>query len=367
VNNARARGVQVRYIAEGNNANTALSTLNPAIPVLYRTNSTGSGMHNKFLVADAEDPSRAAVFTGSMNFTTGNMFDDANNIVIIQDQALARTYRTEFEEMWGGTGPQPVPANSRFGADKTDNTAHLFSIGGTPVECHFAPTDHVVTQVRHAIDDTQQTLELALFILTENTLRDAILQAHGRGAWVRGVIDDTGAPGSDFAALLAAGIDVYDHDVFPELLHHKYAIMDRSLPAPQAGVITGSFNWTASANTENDENMLVIRSSEVADQFYQEWSARRGQFTGVNEVRGGAPVVVAPNPFVDEVLAGWMDDLRPDALILRDATGRVVRRWDVPEHTGGMVLDMSSVTPGAYLLQMEGTGPSRGTLVMKVR
>src|SRR5690606_18208563 len=45
VNAAAIRGVQVRWIAEGNTANTALNSLHSAIPVLYRTDSEGSGMH----------------------------------------------------------------------------------------------------------------------------------------------------------------------------------------------------------------------------------------------------------------------------------------------------------------------------------
>ncbi|NEN21998.1 hypothetical protein G3O08_00580 [Cryomorpha ignava] len=83
INDAFDRGVTVRYIAEGQNANTGLSSLNAAIPVLYRQNATSSGMHNKFIIVDAENVDSAIVLTGSTNFTSNNLFSDPNNMVII--------------------------------------------------------------------------------------------------------------------------------------------------------------------------------------------------------------------------------------------------------------------------------------------
>ena len=50
-------------------------------------------MHNKFIVFDAEspDPEDATAFTGSTNFTTGQVNSDPNNVIIIHDQSLAKT------------------------------------------------------------------------------------------------------------------------------------------------------------------------------------------------------------------------------------------------------------------------------------
>lgn len=80
-----------------------MDDLNPAIPVLERGDGGGSGMHNKFVIIDADDAQNAWVLTGSGNWTTGNLISDCNNFIFFQDQSLARAYRLEFEEMWGGT------------------------------------------------------------------------------------------------------------------------------------------------------------------------------------------------------------------------------------------------------------------------
>ena len=135
INTAIANGVQVRYIAEGQNANLGLSAIDDSMPVHFRTDGMGSGMHNKFIVGDRDDAQNAFVLTGSTNFTTGNLNTDPNNVIILGDQSLARAYTLEFEEMWGSSTMEPDPDNAKFGASKSINTPRRFLIGGSPVEC----------------------------------------------------------------------------------------------------------------------------------------------------------------------------------------------------------------------------------------
>ena len=47
-------------------------------------------------------------------------------------------------------------------------------------------------------------------------------------------------------------------------LHHKFAVIDNRT------VITGSFNWSASAAHRNDETLLVIDSPQLAAHFSRE-------------------------------------------------------------------------------------------------
>ncbi|HEX2617676.1 MAG TPA: phospholipase D-like domain-containing protein, partial [Flavobacteriales bacterium] len=257
VNAAVARGVQVRWIAEGSNDNFALDDLVNTVPVLYREDGLGSGTHDKFMIVDAEDAANTWVMSGSPNWTNQSLFEDYNNLVFLQDQALARCYRMEFEEMWGGSGPQPVEANSRFGADKTDNTPHLFNIGGKRVNSYFSPTDGVTARIGDELDAAQHRVELALYVFTQNDLADAVVAANDRpGVTVRGDMEDVDGLGSEFSFLQSQGVEMYSHYNEPDLLHHKYAIIDEGSSDPR--VITGSHNWTASAETVNDENTLMI-------------------------------------------------------------------------------------------------------------
>lgn len=351
VNDARGRGVQVRWIAEGNNSNTALDQLHPAIPVLYRTNSEGSGMHNKFMVIDAEDAQRAIVMGGSCNWTTQSFFDDYNNLVFIQDQALARCYRMEFEEMWGGSGPQPVPALSRFGAGKEDNTPHLFLIGGHLVESYFSPTDGMVARTVQLLDLAQQSVRLALYVFTDNDLGDAVLAAYERpGMLVQGDVEDVASIGSEFDYLTGQGIELFSHFSEPGLLHHKYAILDEGSTTDPL-VITGSHNWTASASSVNDENTLVIHDATVANLFLQEWSARHQSVTDLPEDPDNGAHRAWPVP-ADQLL--YVQPANGPAVItLHDAAGREVYRGTAMGTTG---IPTGDLPVGIYLLQVEQGG-----------
>ncbi len=117
LNNAYTRGVRVRIIYEQDNANTGINSLNAAIGRVSRLTSS-SIMHNKFVVIDAHntDPNVPVLWTGSTNWTDGQINDDPNSVIVVQDQSLAITYEIEFEEMWGSNGAQP--GTPVFGASK---------------------------------------------------------------------------------------------------------------------------------------------------------------------------------------------------------------------------------------------------------
>ena len=346
VNAAKARGVQVRWIAEGGNANTALYSLNASIPRLMRQNSEGSGMHNKFMVIDAEDPARAMVMSGSCNWTTQSFFDDYNNLVFIQDQALARCYRTEFEEMWGGSGTQPVPAFSKFGADKTDNTPHLFNIGGKAVQSFFSPSDGTTAQIKATLDAAQENLRMALYIFTEYSLGQAVLNAYNRpGMYVAGDVEEVDAAGSRFNFLVSNGVELYAHNTEPGLLHHKYAIVDEG-SAGDPRVETGSHNWTASAETVNDENTLIIHDATVANLFRQEWSARHNAVASVADGDLAPGLKAWPVP-ASEQLHVLLAPGAPTLVTLYDATGREAYRQQA---SGLLTISTAQWPNGVYSL-----------------
>ena len=152
VNTAAANGVQIRYIAEGENANLGIQNFDSSIPVHYRTDGEGSGMHNKFFVGDADYPETAFVLTGSTNMTTANLNTDKNNVIVFQDQSIARGYRLEFNEMWGSDTMVPDEANSKFGPAKSVNTPLKYIVGGSPVEVYFSPTDGTTSAIRETIE-----------------------------------------------------------------------------------------------------------------------------------------------------------------------------------------------------------------------
>jgi phosphatidylserine/phosphatidylglycerophosphate/cardiolipin synthase-like enzyme len=361
VNQAAANGVQVRWIAEGQNANLGLSELDSSIPVHFRTDGEGSGMHNKFIIGDAEYTDNAFVLTGSTNWTTDNLNTDPNNLIIFGDESLAKAYTLEFNEMWGSEGMTPDAANSRFGPEKEINTPERFLIGGSPVELYFSPSDGTNQAILESILTTDYDFHFATLSFTRNDLGEAVIDvASSIFTTVSGAMEDVNNSGSEYDVLTAAGIPVYSHQGIAGQLHHKYGIVDHSQPGSDPRVITGSHNWSTTAETTNDENTVIVHDARIANLFYQEYMGLLGAMgVGVEDVNGSAVIArLFPNPTSGELAVDWKGAGTPGDLILRDMMGRVVDQ--TPLTNGITRLDLGHLPAGIYTVSIGTEGlPTR--------
>jgi len=72
--------------------------------------------------------------------------------------------------------------------------------------------------------------------------------------------------GSDVHTLKTYGIEV-ESDTNPDAhMHNKFCVIDDKI------IITGSFNWTASAVDRNNENLTVLACPDVARQYKSEFN-----------------------------------------------------------------------------------------------
>ena len=272
-NVASSNGVQIRWIYENQNANIGLGNLDPGIARFPRLDGEGSGMHNNFIVGDADYPESAFVLTGSSNLTTVQLTSDLNNVIVFEDQSLARAYVLEFEEMWGTDGLEPDVANSKFGADKTWNTPVNFVVGGSEVELYFSPSDGTTAAIQQEIEAAHADFEFSLFSFTRDDLAESIVSLNQNFfASPVGIIEQINVTGSEFDNLIGNGVQVYAHDP-DENCHHNYCIVDHSEPGSDPIVITGSHTWTNTAENINDENTVIVHDARVANLYHQEFRA----------------------------------------------------------------------------------------------
>lgn len=358
--NAHNSGIQVRYIADDGTANLALQNPNPPFQVLYG-NAGDPLMHNKFLIIDADSEDNSWVITGSTNMTTNNLADDFNNTVFVQDQALAKAYTVEFQEMWGSEGANPGVFNVKFGANKEDNTPHLFSINGVTVESFFSPSDNTTVNIVNAIETADNELEFALLTFTNNELGNAVLTAHNDGVLVRGIIDNIGDQGAEYDYLVGNGVNVTPDNTTTQT-HHKYCLIDAASPNSDPIVVTGSHNWSASAETRNDENTLIIHDEDIANIFLQEFEARWCEIltgasclTSTNSVNGidGFEANLYPNPAVDRSTIQMELENKADLTIgLWDFNGRMLQSTILRKVQGEITetLYLDGFPAGTYLV-----------------
>jgi phosphatidylserine/phosphatidylglycerophosphate/cardiolipin synthase-like enzyme len=337
------KGVRVRYIADADQSNNALDPL-PDFPVMFRN---GSGiMHNKFMIVDSEDAQNAQVWTGATNFTSNQLSRDPNNAIWIQDQSLARVYEMEFEEMWGSTGSLPNPSLSRTGEAKYDNTPHVLEVGGIPTQVWFSPSDYVADIISGLIDDAESQIDLGLLLITHEELAEDLVKASSEGIAVRGLYNDPEFSGDALDILSAGGVNMQDYEP-SSIFHHKYMLVD-ALDGTDPVLLTGSHNWTYSADNINDENTLVMYDRRLAGLYLDEFESRWAETVTSIQTPSAVQSIVWPNPFMDVLQV--RASMPVDEMVIYSTDGRILSA------SKGSSISTRGLSAGTYLLEVYVSG-----------
>jgi phosphatidylserine/phosphatidylglycerophosphate/cardiolipin synthase-like enzyme len=247
---AKGRGVKVRLVEESESLDKSLpqSLIKAGIPIIG-DNREGL-MHNKFTVIDNQE-----VFTGSPNYTSTSFYNDFNNLVRIRSQRVAKDYMVEFEEMFN---------ENLFGPDGRAVTPYPeVTLDGTLVEVYFSPDDKVASKVLPVLQSAKTSIDILAYSFTRDDFAQAIRDCAAAGVQVRGVFDESQVTtniGGEYDQLKKDGYDVR-LDGIEGLQHNKVIIVDGET------VITGSYNFTASAERTNDENLIIIHDPRIAQAY----------------------------------------------------------------------------------------------------
>ena len=140
----------------------------------------------------------------------------------------------------------------------------------------FTPNQSCLPQVLRYIDHAKSSIVLLGYSFTSKPMADALIRAKNRGVKVRMVLDHSQktqkSSKEPIEALLAGHIEVrFDHSV--KIAHNKIIVIDGYQ------TVTGSYNWTHSAEFKNAENLVFISSPTVtkqyADYFETRWRVAR--------------------------------------------------------------------------------------------
>jgi len=249
------KGVSVRIVSDSNYEDRAAiqSCIRAGIPVVF--DKREAFMHNKFCVVDDR-----LVWTGSANLTENDLYRNNNNALLIVSPELAKDYAAEFSEMF---------LKKKFGAHSPDNTPYpLLEVSGIAIECYFSPEDRPQREILREIKETRTRLDFLAFSFTSKPIAEAIADRMKDGVQVRGVVEARNAASKESMDdyLRQHGADVHP-DTNEYNLHDKVMILDGKT------VITGSYNFSKSAETKNDENVLIIHDAGMAETYTREFES----------------------------------------------------------------------------------------------
>jgi phosphatidylserine/phosphatidylglycerophosphate/cardiolipin synthase-like enzyme len=262
---AKERGVEVRVLYDGENGvqtleadrsptgktYDAVEILDAAgIPLVNGGRSNGL-MHDKFIVIDDQ-----TLVTGSWNYSYNDTYRNNNNILVITDLTLIANYQAKFNELFA---KKDFNIPSQIGAQ-----VPVLNIVGVNVANYFAPADNVMDKLVALVGSAGSSVYFMAFTYTHPELVKAMVERHNAGVDVQGIFENRGATQGAIVPLYCAGVPV-KVDGNKYTMHHKVIVIDRSI------VITGSFNFTETADTANDENLIVIQSPALAQLYLQEY------------------------------------------------------------------------------------------------
>lgn len=156
------------------------------------------------------------------------------------------------------------------------------------------PSSPTATSYRGGIDDdlaatidtARVSVDVAIYDLNLWSIRDALIAAHRRGAEVRVVTESDNTDEQEIQDLKDAGIQVLG-DRHEGLMHDKFVVIDRS------EVWTGSMNFTTGGSYLDNNNLIRLRSTKLAEDYTREFEQMF-----VDDHFGGEKTSQTPNPTV---------------------------------------------------------------------
>jgi phosphatidylserine/phosphatidylglycerophosphate/cardiolipin synthase-like enzyme len=254
------RGVKIRIVTDTDNLTDKENELMPrsaieqlkAAGIPVKDDKRSPFMHDKFSIIDNK-----TVITGSTNLTTNSLYQHNNNILIVNSEELAENYNAEFKRMFeqGLYGPNPhqIPFPS-------------ININGATITTHFSPGGDTKASILAALQKSHKNIRVLAFSFTDKDIANLLIQKKQSGVNVQAIFDACMIDQySVFNTLKQSGIFVR-RDGNQALMHHKVMTIDDQT------VITGSFNFSKNAESNNNENTLIITSPELAQKYNQEFA-----------------------------------------------------------------------------------------------
>jgi phosphatidylserine/phosphatidylglycerophosphate/cardiolipin synthase-like enzyme len=282
----------------------------------------GQLQHNKIIIVDG--PKVQTVVCGSTNFSWRGFYVQSNNAMLLYSKSAVKTFLAAFDNYWN---------NSTVGGFSKTASAKWTSLGLTGIDARvgfspYVPGNAALAPIADDIGKkTTSSLfySLAFLYQTEGPIRDAIAKiTQNSKIFVYGISDrkvggiDLQKPDGNIAPVFPAALTKDVPQPFKAeptggsgiRMHHKFAVID--FDKPTGRVYLGSYNFSAAADTQNGENLLLVRDRRVAVSYMIEALRMIDHYhfrVAQQEAKAAKkPFVLAKPPRKPGEQAWWADD-----------------------------------------------------------
>jgi phosphatidylserine/phosphatidylglycerophosphate/cardiolipin synthase-like enzyme len=146
-------------------------------------------------------------------------------------------------------------------------------------QAYFSPDDGLAEKLIHLIDHEQERMQIAVFQFTNLDIARAIKRAHQRGVKIEIITDPLCLQDkfNKITWLSQEGITIYIYNpdanktTLSNKMHNKFLICGKNIEDKELLWI-GSFNFTKSADTANQESVVVLDDSAIINQFAKQYA-----------------------------------------------------------------------------------------------
>lgn len=138
------------------------------------------------------------------------------------------------------------------------------------IDLCFTPGGTCTDRIIDEIGAARHEILVQAYSFTSADIGKALIKAHKRGVKVEAILDRSQRTAKYSYATFLANMRVPTYiDARHAIAHNKIIIIDSMT------TITGSFNFTKAAQEKNAENLLIIRSREIAKAYRENWFDHR--------------------------------------------------------------------------------------------
>lgn len=234
----------------------------------YAVHRSGHLMHNKFIIRDGK-----SLWTGSANFTVGGLELQDNNCLSLDSKEICESYQTVFDDLLSKSHSHIKAIMSPI--------QELAKLAGPRIKPFFAPQEGnaVETNIIKLLKSAKRSLRIMAFLISDPQTLEVLKTFQKSKIEISGILDPNGMNNVTRSTKLnkslfwfmkdkrfvKAPTHAFNPDREQDFMHNKTIIIDEKI------IITGSYNFSQNAQ-ENDENILIIESQEVATKYLNYFS-----------------------------------------------------------------------------------------------
>lgn len=187
---------------------------------------------------------------------------------------------------------KPIPSDSAFAFCGTDHICQAL----------FSPDDGIEKKLIDLIDHEQSSMRIAIFQLTDIEVARALKRAKDRGVVIEIVADPSCLQDKFNKISLLKALDftifVYnaqtDKATLSNRMHHKFVVFEKTIGNRRL-VWVGSYNFTKSADTCNQESVMVIEDDAIYQKFSTQFARLKERSFTYTEYVKHYSIVPVPN------------------------------------------------------------------------